>query len=167
MIARESITHQEKALCTQQPGHGETCCGQLIHERRRADRKREIEFLDQCELQALKIEEEATQEVRDMDIQTKAMLEEQSSGLINQADYELNLQENKAANAVQNLEQQLRQQYMELSSGRRDCEASRNGQLHLLAELRDREYAHQETLIRRSEEMEELRKVRFSESELA
>ena len=50
---------------------------------------------------------------------------------------------------------------MELSSRSHDCETSGNGHLHLLAELRDREHAHQETLIRISEEAEELRKLPF------
>ena len=40
------------------------------------------------------------------------------------ANYELNVQENKAASTVQNFEQ-LRQQYMELSNRHYDCKASR------------------------------------------
>ena len=39
---------------------------QLTLERRRAHRKREVELLHQRELQALKIEEDSTQKVRDM-----------------------------------------------------------------------------------------------------
>ena len=50
---------------------------------------------------------------------------------------------------------------MELSNRTHDCETSRNGQLHLLAEKRDREHAQQEILIGMSEEVEELREVRF------
>ena len=166
MIAPESITQQEKALCTQQPGHRDCVTvllfgshkrkasrrqrslqeRQLIHERRRADRERDIKIPLQRELHARHMDEEATQTVRDMDVQTKTMLEEQRSGPTNQANYGLNLQEMKAANTVQSLEQHLRQQYMELCRRSHDCEASRNGQLLLLAELRDREHAHQEAL---------------------
>ena len=93
-----------------------------------------------------------------MEIQKRSVLEKQRSGLTHQANRELNLQVIKSAIAVQNLEQHSRQQYLELSSRSQEREASRNGLFHLLAELRDREYAHQETLIRRSGE---LRKVRF------
>ena len=52
----------------------------------------------------------------------------------------------KAASTVQNLKQQLRHSYMDLTKRQYDDEASRNGQLHLVAELRDREQAHQEAL---------------------
>ena len=44
---------------------------------------------------------------------------------------------------------------MELSTRTHDCETSRNGQLHLLAEKPDREHAQQEILICMSEEVEE------------
>ena len=74
------------------------------------------------------------------------------------------MQETKAANPVHNLRQHLRQQHMQLSSRSHDCESSRNIQVHLLADLRDRERAHQETLIRMTPELEELRKVRCSEA---
>ena len=55
---------------------------------------------------------------------------------------------------------------MELPSRSCDREASRKGQPHLLAELRDREQAHQETFIRMSEEVEEFRKAFCSETQL-
>ena len=55
---------------------------------------------------------------------------------------------------------------MELSNRSHDSETSRSGQLHLLAEQRDGEHVQQETLIRLSEEVEELRDVRFSEAKL-
>ena len=78
------------------------------------------------------------------------------------ANYDLNMQEKRAASTVQNLMQQLRQLYMEPSSRHCDCDVSRNGQLHLLAELRDREQAQQEALSRVSQEREELRNARWS-----
>ena len=52
-----------------------------------------MEFLHQREIQALKIEEGATRKVHDMEIQTRAMLEEQTSAHIHQTNYELKLQE--------------------------------------------------------------------------
>ena len=55
---------------------------------------------------------------------------------------------------------------MELSRRSQDCETARIGQRHLLAELRDREQAHLETLTRMCPEVEELKKVRCSEAEL-
>ena len=55
---------------------------------------------------------------------------------------------------------------MELSSLSQDCETARIGQRHLLAEVRDREQAHQETLTRMCPEVEELKKIRCSEAEL-
>ena len=55
---------------------------------------------------------------------------------------------------------------MELSNRSHHCETSQNGQLHLLAEKRDREHAQQEILIRMSEEVDELREVRSSEAKL-
>ena len=58
------------------------------------------------------MEAEAIEKVRDMEIETKTVLEEQRSGIINQASHERNLQESKAASTVQSLEQQLRLQYM-------------------------------------------------------
>ena len=76
------------------------------------------------------------------------------------------LQDSKAANAVQHLEQELRHQFLELYSPSHDSETSRNGQIHLLAELRDPGCAHEETLVRLSEEMEELRNVRYSNEKL-
>ena len=42
------------------------------------------------------MEAEAIEKVRDMEIETKTMLEEQRSGIINQASYERNLQASKA-----------------------------------------------------------------------
>ena len=90
-----------------------------------------------------------------MENERTAMLEEQRSGLLDQFNYELNLQESKAASAVQNLEQPLLQQEMKLSS--RSQDSSRYGQLHLFAQVRDREYALQETLFRMPEDVEELR----------
>ena len=102
---------------------------------------REIGILQHRALQALKLEEEARRKVSDIEVHTRALLEEQSGGPMNQPNFELNLQKTKAANAVQNLEQQLRHQYMELSSRSHDCEASPIGQLHFFAR------AHHETLI--------------------
>ena len=49
---------------------------------------------------------------------------------------------------------------MELSSRSCDGETSRNGQLRLLAELRGRECAHEEALVRVSEGVEEIRNGR-------
>ena len=66
--------------------------------------------MHQGEQHARKLEDEATQTVLEMEIRTEAMLEEQRRGIINHANYELNMQENKAVSTVQNLEQQLRQQ---------------------------------------------------------
>ena len=67
------------------------------------------------------------------------------------------MREAKAENGVQNLSQQLRQQDVELCSKSQDCERSRHEQLLLLAELRNRERVHQETLTRMNKEVEELR----------
>ena len=58
------------------------------------------------------MEAEAIEKVRDMEIETKTMLEEQRSDIINQTSNERNLQECKAAIIVQSLEQQLRLQSM-------------------------------------------------------
>ena len=55
--------------------------------------KSEVQFRHQRGLQAPKIEEGAKQKVHDMDIQTRAVLEEQRSGHIHLAKYELKLQE--------------------------------------------------------------------------
>ena len=67
-------------------------------------------------------------------MRTTAMLEEKRRGMINHTTYELNTQENKAANTVQHVEQQWRQQYVELPSRNYDYERLRTGQLRLLAD---------------------------------
>ena len=89
---------------------------QLIHERRRADRKEGIEFLQLREQQALRLEQEARQQVFDMEFNTRTNLEEQRCAIVDQADFQLNIQEAKSENLVQISTQQLPQQQMELSS---------------------------------------------------
>ena len=61
---------------------------QLIHARRRADRKREIGFQQLREQQALQIEQEAKPKVIDMECHSSAMREEQRSDTISQANVE-------------------------------------------------------------------------------
>ena len=122
-LARESITPQEKTLCTQQTGPAdlvrENLMGRILEKRvenrqvlgidspftkdAKINRRREIGILQHQTLQALKLEEEARRKVRDIEVHTRAMLQEQSGGQINQPNFELNLQKTKAANAVQNL----------------------------------------------------------------
>ena len=85
---------------------------------------------------------------------------------IHQANYELVTQESIAASAVPKMEQQVQRQFMEITSRSHDCETSRNGQIHLLEELRDFECARQDTPIRMSEEEGELKKVRCPEAKL-
>ena len=63
------------------------------------------------------------------------MLDERRRGIINQATYELEIQENQPSNAVQKLEQQLQQQYMEISSRNYDYDKIRGSQL-LLSHMR-------------------------------
>ena len=74
-----------------------------------------------------------------MEFSTRAFLQEQRSFIVEQANFELNMQEVKAENTVQNFTQQLRHQFLELSSRSQDCQKSRDGQLQLIAELRNRE----------------------------
>ena len=64
------------------------------------------------------------------------------------------------------MKQQVRRQFMEVTSRSHNCETSRNGQIHLLEELRNFECARQDTPIRMSEEEEELKTVRCSEAKL-
>ena len=66
---------------------------QLIHGRRRAERKREIEDLQLHEQQALRLHHDVRQQVCDLEFHTRAVLDEQRSGMINQAKFELNVQE--------------------------------------------------------------------------
>ena len=62
------------------------------------------------------MEDEAAWKIREVEMQTTAILEDQRLNILKEAAYELGMQENKAANAAQNLEQQRHQQKMELSS---------------------------------------------------
>ena len=94
------------------------------------------------------------------------MLEDRRRAIISQANFEVNLQEEKAEHAVQNLMQQLQQQELKLSNRSQDYESSRYRQFQLFAELRSQEQAHQATLDRMSQEVMPLRKNRCSESEL-
>ena len=86
------------------------------------------------------------------------MLEDRRRAIIGQANFEVNLQEEKAEHAVQNLMQQL-QQDLKLFNRSQDCESSRYGQFQLFAELRSQEQAHQATLDRMSQEVMPLRKI--------
>ena len=67
---------------------------------------------------------------------------------------------------MQDSEQHLRHQNMKLSNRQHGNEAARNGQIHLLTELRDREQAHQEALSRVSPDVEAFRNARLSEARL-
>ena len=78
--------------------------------------------------------------VVDIAFHSKTLLREQRSDILNQANFWLNLQETKAEHAVRNMEQQVREQSFGVIRSD-DCEASRHGQLHLFAELRDRDEA--------------------------
>ena len=60
----------------------------------------------------------------EMELSTRAILEEQRCAIVDQANFELDIQEAKAESTVHNLTQQLRQQYMELSSRSQDPEKS-------------------------------------------
>ena len=80
------------------------------------------------------MEDEAAWKIREVEIQTTAFLEEQRLTILKEAAYELGMQENKAASAVQILEQQLHQQFLEFSSRSFDFENSQGSQLCPFAE---------------------------------
>ena len=58
------------------------------------------------------MEDEAAWTIREVGMQKTAFLEEQRVNILKEAAYELGKQENKAASAVQILEQQRHQQYI-------------------------------------------------------
>ena len=66
---------------------------------------------------------------------------------------ELNKEGNKAADTVRNLEHRLQVQYIEISSQSYDYEHSQRQQEVLVAEIRDRDEAHQEHLAQMTREM--------------
>ena len=92
------------------------------------------------------MEDEAAWKIREVEMQTTAILEEQRLNILKEAAYELGVQENKAANAVQILEQQRQQQYVELSSRSFDFENSQGSQPCPFAELLGREEVLQAAL---------------------
>ena len=63
----------------------------LIDDKRRADRRREVEVVLQRQQQAQQMQEEAIEEVRDMKIRALAMLEEEGRGIISTANFGLNM----------------------------------------------------------------------------
>ena len=104
----------------------------LTREQRRVDRRKETENVRQHEIQQQRqaqVEDEAAWKIREVEILTTAIFEEQRLTILKEAAYELGMQENKAANAVQILEQQLHQHYMEFSSRSFDFENSQGSQL--------------------------------------
>ena len=119
--------------------------GKTAHSRRkRAERGKEID-----------VEQDARQHVFEVEFNSRALLgRAKRSRIVDQANFQLNMQEAKKENTVPHLTQQLRHQCMELSSRSQDCEKSRKGQLQLLTEVRNRERAHQETLIDLQKEAE-------------
>ena len=70
------------------------------------------------------------------------------------------MHEAKAENTVQNLTEQVRHQYMKLSSRSQDCEKSQHEKLQLVEELQGLIHFH------RHKKVEEYRNVRCSEAEL-
>ena len=60
----------------------------------------------------------------EIELSTRAFLEEQTCAIVDHANFELDIQKGKAESTVHNLTQQLRQQYMELCSRSQDFEKS-------------------------------------------
>ena len=58
-------------------------------------------------------------------LQSRVMLDEQRSGAISHANFELNLQETKAEHVVQNLSRQLRQLFTEPAKRSQECDKFR------------------------------------------
>ena len=101
----------------------------------RAERKEEIEFLQSREQHAQRHEQEARQQVVEMEFRTRAVLEKQRCAIVDLSNFELNIQEAKAENTVQNLTQQLRQHYVEHSRRSQVCETG----VHYVFTLKPRE----------------------------
>ena len=79
-------------------------------------------------------------------MRTSEALDEHKGGVLSKAVHELNKEGNKAADTVRSLEHRLQVQYTEISSQSYDCEHSQRQQEILVADVRDRDEAHQEHL---------------------
>ena len=112
------------------------------------------------------MEDEAAWKIREVEKQTTAKLEEQRLNILKEAAYELGMQENKAASAVQILEQQRHQQYMEFSSRSFDFENSQGSQLCPFAELLGREEVLEAALNYTKQEVQNLRSAGWSAADL-
>ena len=164
----ESVTLQEKTLGTQQVGHGETCRVKTYYWHRIKGKR--VVNTNEEEL----IATENMNSHIDVNCKPQKLRKKQHKKFTTWKfkqelclkSKEAALQDSKAANAGQHLEQQVRHQFLDLYSPSHDSEISRNSQIHHLAELRDPGCAHQETIVRLSEEMEESRKVRYPNEKL-
>ena len=112
------------------------------------------------------MEDEAAWKIREVEMQTTAFLEEQRLNILKEAAYELGMKENKAANAAQNLEQQLHEQYVELSSRSFDFENSQGSQPRPFAELLGREEVLQAALPSTKQEVQNFRSAGWSAADL-
>ena len=96
------------------------------------------------------IAEHAIRALRDVEIQTKVIIDEQRRNPFNEANFELNLHETKA----------------EPASRHYDYEAAGHGRLRHLAELRNHDQAHHAALFRMSCEIGKLKDARWSAASL-
>ena len=93
----------------------------------------------------------------EMELGTKAVLEEQRCAIVDQAFFELNMREAKAKNTPTK---------SNTATPSTNCGAFQQKQYLLITELRNRERAHRETLVHMIKEAKELRKVCCSDAEL-